>query len=203
MGWSSAVYVGLLAMGNPANRSWGEETTLHPLLTCLTILLLQDLAPIKPEDVGYDMSASYVGHRSSTGSRPQSGLTAGEVHHGNASGHNALHHGNVSRVSLNSDTGEVREDPLFNMLMTLQEAANTQSADFWSCGGKYIVNMQKLLLWVKYFLPEICRIVHRSTEHAQTWKFKYKSEYYWIRILLVCLIWQYLGCDFNNCNNFV
>ena len=175
---------------------WGDKTLSS--VNTLTILLLQDLAPIKPEDVGYDMSGSYVGHRASTGSRPQSGLTAGEVHHGN-----------VSRVSLNSDTGEVREDPLFNMLMTLQEAANTQSADLWSCGGKYIVNtckhanMQKLYLWVKYFLPEICRIVHRSTEYAQTWEFKYKSEYYWIRILLDCLTWQYLGCDFNNCNNFV
>ena len=92
-------------------------------------MLLQDLAPIKPEDVGYDMSGSYVGHRASTGSRPQSGLTAGEVHHGNVSGHNTLHHGNISGVSLNSDNGEVREDPLFSMLMTLQEAANTQSAD--------------------------------------------------------------------------
>ena len=94
-------------------------------------MLLQDLTTIKPEDVGYDMSASYVGHRSSTGSRPQSGLTGGEaVHHGNVtSGHNTLHHGNISGVSLNSDNGEVREDPLFSMLMTLQEAANTQSAD--------------------------------------------------------------------------
>ena len=93
--------------------------------------MLQDLTPIKPEDVGYDMSASYVGHRSSTGSRPQSGLTGGEaVHHGNVTyGHNTLHHGNISGVSLNSDNGEVREDPLFSMLMTLQEAANTQSAD--------------------------------------------------------------------------
>ena len=89
---------------------------------------MQDLTPIKPEDVGYDMSASYAGHRASTGSRPQSGLTS-EVHGGNTSGHNTLHCGNISGVSLTSDTGEAREDPLFNMLMTLQEAANTQAGD--------------------------------------------------------------------------
>ncbi len=71
------------------------------------------------------MSASYVGHRASTGSRPQSS----EVHGGNTSGHNTLHCGNISGVSLTSDTGEAREDPLFNMLMTLQEAANTQAGD--------------------------------------------------------------------------
>ena len=96
------------------------------------MMFLQDLTPIKPEDVGYDMSASYVGHRASTGSRPQSGLTS-EVHTGNTSGHNTLHCGNISGVSLTSEPGEVREDPLFNMLMTLQEAANTQSGDLRSC----------------------------------------------------------------------
>ena len=87
----------------------------------------QDLTPIKPEDVGYDLSSSYTdytGQRGSTGSRPQSGLTSAELHHGNMSGHSMLHSGNMG-----GDGAEVREDPLFNMLMTLQEAANTQSAD--------------------------------------------------------------------------
>ena len=57
---------------------------------------------MRPEDVGYDPSAPY-----STGSsRPMSSVETGGETGGQA--HSQAH------------------DPLFNMLMTLQEAANTQ-----------------------------------------------------------------------------
>ena len=63
---------------------------------------MQDLTQVRPEDVGYDLAAPF-----STGtSRPISGVESGPI--------------NVSAV----ESGV--EDPLFNMLMTLQEAANTQ-----------------------------------------------------------------------------
>ena len=56
---------------------------------------------MRPEDVGYDHSAPF-----STGSsRPMSGVESG--------------------LSVSAVETKV-EDPLFNMLMTLQEAANTQ-----------------------------------------------------------------------------
>ena len=56
---------------------------------------------MRPEDVGYDHSAPF-----STGSsRPMSGVESG--------------------VGVSGVETKV-EDPLFNMLMTLQEAANTQ-----------------------------------------------------------------------------
>ena len=61
---------------------------------------------MRPEDVGYDPSAPY-----STGSsRPMSSVeTGGET---GAQAHSQAH--------------SQAHDPLFNMLMTLQEAANTQ-----------------------------------------------------------------------------
>ena len=64
----------------------------------------QDLTHIRPEDVGYDLSVSSV--RSGSCSRPVSGQ---------------------ERVQ-GVETG-AEEDPLFSMLMTLQEAANTQAGD--------------------------------------------------------------------------
>ena len=64
----------------------------------------QDLTHIRPEDVGYDLTVSSV--RSGSCSRPVSGQ---------------------ERVQ-GAETG-AEEDPLFSMLMTLQEAANTQAGD--------------------------------------------------------------------------
>ena len=76
---------------------WQEQTV--PELS--NSLLLQDLTQVRPEDVGYDHTAPF-----STGSsRPMSGVESGV---------------NVSTLDTKVD------DPLFNMLMTLQEAANTQ-----------------------------------------------------------------------------
>ena len=65
----------------------------------------QDLTHIRPEDVGYDLTVSSV--RSGSCSRPVSGQ---------------------ERAQGVAETG-AEEDPLFSMLMTLQEAANTQAGD--------------------------------------------------------------------------
>ena len=89
----------------------------------------QDLTQIRPEDVGYDQS-SVPSNRASVGSnsRPHSGLenNAG-MHNGPLTGTLGGHHHTALHSTSESDM--VREDPLFNMLMTLQEAANTQTGD--------------------------------------------------------------------------
>ena len=67
-------------------------------LATYCLLFVQDLTHVRPEDVGYDPSAPF-----STGSsRP------------------------MSSVEVSVETHGPGHDPLFNMLMTLQEAANTQ-----------------------------------------------------------------------------
>jgi len=71
---------------------------------------LEDLTHIRPEDVGYDHQ-SQMFRSSRTSSRPQSGTVGG------------------GEQVVQVDQEQTREDPLFNMLMTLQEAANTQPGD--------------------------------------------------------------------------
>ena len=71
----------------------------------------QDLTHIRPEDVGYDHHSQML-TSSRTSSRPQSGSV-----------------GVVGEPVVVVDQEQTREDPLFNMLMTLQEAANTQPGD--------------------------------------------------------------------------
>jgi len=70
---------------------------------------LEDLTHIRPEDVGYDQHSQMMAS-SRTSSRPQSGTVG------------------VGDPGV-MDQEQTREDPLFNMLMTLQEAANTQPGD--------------------------------------------------------------------------
>ena len=69
----------------------------------------QDLTHIRPEDVGYDQHSQMMAS-SRTSSRPQSGTVG------------------VGDPGV-MDQEQTREDPLFNMLMTLQEAATTQPGD--------------------------------------------------------------------------
>ena len=73
---------------------------------------------IRPEDVGYDHSSVMSNRTSVGGSRPHSSHSGLDTH--------SLVTGHMTMTSNESDT---REDPLFNMLMTLQEAANTQTGD--------------------------------------------------------------------------
>ena len=93
--------------------SWGKFPLTFTNITFIWIKLIdQDLTHIRPEDVGYDHQ-SQMFRSSRTSSRPQSGTVGG------------------GEQVVQVDQEQTREDLLFNMLMTLQEAANTQPGDLW------------------------------------------------------------------------